>query len=196
MFEGGFRVPLIVRWPKIIATNTRIQHFVSQLDIFPTLCDIVNISLPSNIIFDGRSILSLLTKNDHSNNNKDNVNFAYFCGEQLLAVRTGKHKVYFGSQKWLDEDTQSCKYQGIYGACSCTKEMINIHDPPLLYDLEYDPSEKFILTYSNYPSYQLIVNSAMKYKNYIEDSLEQVPNQLRKIPLPHLQPCCQEKCHC
>lgn len=60
-YEGGIRVPFVVRWPNEIQ-NTRIDSTaVSGLDIFPTVLDIINEDI--NYDLDGTSLLSLLTKN-------------------------------------------------------------------------------------------------------------------------------------
>ncbi|WP_242134548.1 sulfatase [Aestuariivivens marinum] len=60
-YEGGIRVPFVVRWPNEIQ-NARIDSTaVSGLDIFPTVLDIINED--NNYNLDGASILSLLTEN-------------------------------------------------------------------------------------------------------------------------------------
>ena len=37
-WEGGFRVPMIVRWPGVIKPGTQSNEIISLLDWFPTLC--------------------------------------------------------------------------------------------------------------------------------------------------------------
>ncbi|GAA3575828.1 sulfatase [Snuella lapsa] len=60
-YEGGIRVPFVIRWPKAIK-DTRIDSTpISGLDIFPTILDVVN--LKENLNLDGISILPLLTEN-------------------------------------------------------------------------------------------------------------------------------------
>ncbi|MCA9025995.1 MAG: sulfatase-like hydrolase/transferase [Planctomycetaceae bacterium] len=56
-FEGGIRVPGIVRWPGHIKSGTVSNVPVIGSDIFTTVCDIVNIPLPQDRVIDGASML-------------------------------------------------------------------------------------------------------------------------------------------
>ena len=51
-YEGGIRVPLIIKWPKHIAPNTVSDQIVSNLDFYPTLQAIAN-PQKSNTLLDG-----------------------------------------------------------------------------------------------------------------------------------------------
>lgn len=55
-YEGGIRVPLVLRWPGHIAAGVRNDEMVSQLDIFPTLQELVQPPKRSPEL-DGRSLL-------------------------------------------------------------------------------------------------------------------------------------------
>src|SRR4029077_4328098 len=46
LYEGGIRVPMIVRWPGRISTNTVSHEPGAFWDIMPTLADIVGAKLP------------------------------------------------------------------------------------------------------------------------------------------------------
>ncbi|XP_070545915.1 arylsulfatase H-like [Ptychodera flava] len=59
LFEGGVRIPGIIRWDGVIPANTESRALVSLNDIFPTVADILNISITDRII-DGKSLLPLL----------------------------------------------------------------------------------------------------------------------------------------
>jgi arylsulfatase A-like enzyme len=37
-WEGGFRIPMMVRWPGVIAPGTQYNDIISLIDWFPTLC--------------------------------------------------------------------------------------------------------------------------------------------------------------
>lgn len=58
-YEGGIKVPLIIKWPGIIQPNTRTAYRVSHLDLFPTIQKIVGLRDNSKIL-DGADIRSLL----------------------------------------------------------------------------------------------------------------------------------------
>jgi arylsulfatase len=61
-WEGGQRVPCIMRWPGVIPAGEICSQLASSLDILPTLAAITGASLPSNKI-DGVNILSLMQGN-------------------------------------------------------------------------------------------------------------------------------------
>jgi arylsulfatase A len=56
-FEGGIRVPGIVRWPGHITPGTVSHIPVIGSDIFATVCDVVGIPLPADRVIDGASML-------------------------------------------------------------------------------------------------------------------------------------------
>lgn len=60
-YEGGIRVPCIIKWPKKIKKSKKTAMPITGLDIFPTLMDVVNDK--NNYKLDGVSLLPFLTKN-------------------------------------------------------------------------------------------------------------------------------------
>ena len=58
MYEGGIRVPLIVRWPGVIKEGSKSDHIWAFWDILPTVGDIVGASWPNEI--DGLSMYPAL----------------------------------------------------------------------------------------------------------------------------------------
>ncbi|MEM9674870.1 MAG: sulfatase [Bacteroidota bacterium] len=63
-YEGGIRVPLIIRWPEQVAPQTTCITPVSNLDFYPTFQDILNIQTTEQQPQDGISILPLLKGKD------------------------------------------------------------------------------------------------------------------------------------
>ena len=62
LYEGGIRVPLIVRWPgHVPAARINEQTVVSALDFFPTLCALADVKAPRGTRFEGEDISSALT---------------------------------------------------------------------------------------------------------------------------------------
>jgi arylsulfatase A-like enzyme len=59
-WEGGHRVPCIIRWPAQISEGTIITSQVTNMDILPTIMNIIEGRMPANKI-DGQDIGSLLT---------------------------------------------------------------------------------------------------------------------------------------
>ena len=58
-YEEGIRIPLLVRYPKLIKAGSLIDEFALSIDIAPTLLDLTNVE--STMPMDGRSLLPLLT---------------------------------------------------------------------------------------------------------------------------------------
>ncbi|XZE21356.1 sulfatase [Pirellulaceae bacterium SH449] len=59
-YEGGIRVPLIIRWPKFIPAGSLSHAPVSSIDFFPTILEASAISDPSEREIDGISLLAHL----------------------------------------------------------------------------------------------------------------------------------------
>jgi arylsulfatase A-like enzyme len=60
LYEGGIRVPLVVRWPAAVKPGTVIDTPASSPDIFPTLRDAIGTSPKSGQALDGTSLIPLL----------------------------------------------------------------------------------------------------------------------------------------
>jgi len=91
MFEGGARVPCIMRWPGQIPAGTVSRKIASTIDVLPTIAAVCTASLPEKKI-DGINILPLM-KGEKDANPRDHF-FFYYDGE-LRAVRQGKWKLDF-----------------------------------------------------------------------------------------------------
>jgi len=63
LYEGGIRVPGIVRWPGHVEAGRESSVPVGAVDVFPTLAKIVDTNLPPETVIDGQSVLPLLEGN-------------------------------------------------------------------------------------------------------------------------------------
>lgn len=59
MYEGGIRVPGIVRWPGHTKPGLTVGEPVCSYDLLPTLCAIAEVSLPEDRVRDGASLMPL-----------------------------------------------------------------------------------------------------------------------------------------
>lgn len=69
VYEGGIRVPGIIRWPAGGLTGGKMNdNFVHFTDWLPTLCSMTGVKTPNNIFLDGQDVSSLLLerKGDYS----------------------------------------------------------------------------------------------------------------------------------
>jgi arylsulfatase A-like enzyme len=60
VYEGGIRAPFLLRWPARLAPR-RVDQIAAHIDIPPTLLDAVGEAPPSNVRFDGVSLLPALS---------------------------------------------------------------------------------------------------------------------------------------
>lgn len=63
IWEGGHRIPLVVRWPGVVDPGTSTQQLTCLLDIMATCADILNVDLPDNTAEDSVSMLPVLQHN-------------------------------------------------------------------------------------------------------------------------------------
>lgn len=60
IYEGGQRVPLMVRWPGRIRAGTTSDAVVGPIDIYPTVLDAIGLEPPPGHVIDGESFLPVL----------------------------------------------------------------------------------------------------------------------------------------
>ena len=60
IYEGGQRVPLMVRWPGRVAPGSTSDAVVTAVDLFPTFLDAAGLESPDGHIVDGVSLLPVL----------------------------------------------------------------------------------------------------------------------------------------
>lgn len=139
-FEGGQRVPCIMRWPNVIPAGTVCGKLASTIDILPTVVDISGAEQPENQI-DGVNILPLL-RGDRDANPRDHF-FYYHRKNSLEAVRQGKWKLV------LPHTYRS--YEGVIpGRNGMPGEYARGKTGLKLYDLRRDPGERYDMS-ANYP---------------------------------------------
>ena len=61
-YEGGMRVPLMVRWPKKVRPESVCNVPACSIDLFPTLLEIAGVPVPKDRAIDGESLLPLLER--------------------------------------------------------------------------------------------------------------------------------------
>lgn len=60
VYDGGIRVPCFVRWPARLEPR-KVDRIAAHIDLAPTLLAACGVEPPSDVAFDGRSLLPLLT---------------------------------------------------------------------------------------------------------------------------------------
>ena len=105
LYEGGIRVPMIVRWPGRIKPATRTATPVITMDIHATILEATNLKADPSNVPDGVSLLPMLT--GESQLDRESIYFHYpnyaFHKQNRLAsaIRSGDHKLL----KFYDDDS-------------------------------------------------------------------------------------------
>ena len=100
LYEGGIRVPLIVRWPGKVEAGAVEETPVILTDLHPTILAATGLDLNSTIPNDGHNLLPLLKGKEKLKNRVvywHYPNFAFHRDNRLgSAIREGDHKlIYF-----------------------------------------------------------------------------------------------------
>jgi len=131
MWEGGARVPCIMRWPKTIKADQTNNKIAATIDIYPTIADIVSQKEFKDKI-DGVSLMPILQGIPSAEPRNE---LYYYYGKELIAVRKGKWKLVFPHVYRSYEGVEPGKnlYPGPYGRGRSGLE---------LYDLINDVGER------------------------------------------------------
>lgn len=128
-WEGGIRMPAWAYWKGQIKPFSRTSEVVSSMDVFPTVSHLAGASLPADRAYDGKDMSEVLFQAD----GRSKHDFLFFYGSchgknniRPTAVRHGKWKAHW------------CTGPGLDGCEGCR---VIQHDPPLLFNVEKDPSE-------------------------------------------------------
>lgn len=95
IYEGGQRVPLMVRWPGHIEAGSTSDAIVGPIDLYPTILDALGVAEPKDHIVDGISILPVL---EQSGSLEREALFTWFPHLiPAVSVRAGDFKLI---QRW------------------------------------------------------------------------------------------------
>jgi len=122
-FEGGMRVPMVVRWPRRIPAGQTITRPATMIDWLPTLAGFAGAPLPEQVELDGEDIGPLLAGTD--TDSADGFRYLYYRQDNsgLGAYREGRWKLKLAV---VGGESVYARYD--HG--------------DLLFDLEVDPAEK------------------------------------------------------
>jgi arylsulfatase A-like enzyme len=102
LFEGGHRVPFLVRWPAEVPAGSTCSRLVGQLDLLATLADILGQRLPGHAAEDSISFLPQLHRGDRAKAGRDSL--VQHSNQGFFALRQGPWKLLFtpDSGGWSD----------------------------------------------------------------------------------------------
>jgi arylsulfatase A len=155
-FEGGFREPTIF-WGPGLVTPQVVRELGSTLDLFPTFCALAGVPSASDQRLDGYDLSPVLRGQGRSPREQ----MFFYRGPELFAARVGAYKAHFKTQSGYGDDAPLA------------------HDPPLLYDLDLDPGERFDVA----AHHADVVDRISRLVEAHRATVVPVPDQLA-IPLP------------
>ncbi|KAL2087829.1 hypothetical protein ACEWY4_016657 [Coilia grayii] len=201
-WEGGIRVPGLLRWPGGFAGGRDISEPTSNMDLFPTVVQLAGATIPQDREIDGRDLMPLLRGDSERSEHEF---LFHYCNAYLNAVRWAPRngsavwKVFFFTPIFYPENSSACFHTH---ACFCTPGYVTFHQPPLLFDLSRDPSESQPLTPDTEPAFHAVLQTVAEATERHRRGLVPVPDQLAPTHLlwkPWLQPCCSswgQLCRC
>jgi arylsulfatase len=150
-FEGGVRMPCIVRWPGHVPAGAISDEVVTAMDLFSTLVGFCGAPAPEQKV-DGLDLAPVFLGKPGA---KGRDVFFYYSGEELHAVRQGDWKLHVPHSyltvaaepgrggkpsNWGKLEPRSIEESGIQGIAS--RHGYRVADLPLaLYNLSEDPGE-------------------------------------------------------
>lgn len=93
-YEGGLRVPAIIRYPRAIEAGLVRDEIVTAMDMMPTLLDLCRLDRPAGVAFDGVSVMPMVRHDTPSQHGA--LIWAWRGG---WAVREGQWKLIGQGQK-------------------------------------------------------------------------------------------------
>ena len=104
MFEGGLRVPMMIKWPSKIAAGTVVETPVAHIDVMPTIAAAAGARQPAGVVIDGLDTLPLMINQDATNWTRETL---FWQNGHYQVVRHGAWKLQVndrptdGLQHWL-----------------------------------------------------------------------------------------------
>jgi arylsulfatase A-like enzyme len=161
VWEGGVRVPFIIRWPGQIEAGTICNKMAASLDLLPTIAALVNASLPEKKI-DGVDIQSLFRARPGAEP-RDELAY-YYDVNNLKAIRKGPYKLVFPAMSQTYKKTQM-------GADGFPGKSATDPVKSALYDLRTDPGETLDIKEQHPDIVQKLMAIADKYRSMLGDDL-------------------------
>ncbi len=133
-WEGGHRVPLIVRWPGKVKSGSTSDQIISLTDVMATIAAIIEVRLPNAAAEDSFNMLPVFLSQDEKSI-RPYILQQGFGGKRYLAIRKGNWK-YLAHKGSGGNRYESHRLLEKYRLPESAPDA-----PGQLYDLEADPGE-------------------------------------------------------
>ncbi len=156
-FEGGMREPCIMWWPGKIKPGV-VDDMGATMDLYTTMLTLAGADVPSDRVVDGLDISPAMFGTGKS----PRETMFYYRRDELYAVRKGQYKAHFITEP------------------SYVKGDKVHHDPPLLYHLGHDPSEKYDLAKDHPDVIEEIREEVARHQAHLIKGKDQLAARIKK----------------
>ncbi|MEI7459106.1 MAG: sulfatase [Pirellula sp.] len=181
-YEGGVRMPCIMRWPGKIKAGRVCREPLMTIDLLPTVASWIDAPM-SNLKIDGKDISNCLFGDVDATSPHDS--FWFYSGTELHAIRSGDWKLHV-PHNYLSVDGEPGKngkpagygrlvpkaitQSGVAGIAS--RHGYRIEKQGLaLYNLANDPSESIDVSESNRAVVERLLSIAQEARKSLGDSI-------------------------
>jgi len=156
-YEGGMREPTICWWPGKIKPGI-VRDMGATMDLYTTILKLGGAKVPTDRVVDGLDLRPALFGTGPS----PRQTMFYYRGSELYAVRKGPYKAHFITRSGYRRD-KPVK-----------------HDPPVLYHLEHDPSEKYNVAKDHPDVIADIFKEVEKHRAALKRGEDQLAKRIKK----------------
>jgi arylsulfatase len=170
-WEGGVRVPCVMRWPNKIPAGKISDEPLMTIDLLPTITAAIGGKLPEHTI-DGRDVGPILRGEPGAKNPHES--YAFYYGNELQAVRSGDWKLVFPHVYR--------NFVGPAGADGKPNGYKQTKTELALYNLREDVSEAKDVQKEHPEIVAKLQKMADAYREEIGDSLQKIPGSGKRPP--------------
>ena len=156
LWEGGIRVPFIIRWPGHADPGEVSDTPVSGIDLLPSLCELAGVEVPRDLELDGASIAPFFSGRAIDRSTPLVWHHYKAWGGPRMVLRDGRFKLagYWNGPEIVRTDSSTMRPGDL--ELISTAKLIRFE----LYDLEADPGERHDVS-SRYPQVTSRMTTAM-----------------------------------
>ncbi|WP_430814953.1 sulfatase family protein [Carboxylicivirga sp. RSCT41] len=127
-WEGGVRVPCIMKWKGHIAEGLTNDELLTTMDFLPAFSELSKAELPHDLAIDGKSFCNVILKGDKSQHDR----FFYYAYTHLQAVRDRGWKLVLprpkkpGYMKWRGRKIDQVDETQLYNLTTDKEEQHNL----------------------------------------------------------------------
>jgi len=92
-YDGGIRVPGIFSWPKKIKSGIVLNEPAGLVDVVPTICELLDVDMPSDRYIDGSSLTPLLLGKPQNFLRHQPLFWHLQKSRPIVAMRDGKYSL-------------------------------------------------------------------------------------------------------